>query len=123
MQNRQHASGAKARFPIVLKIGHYIRRSILRRGFWGVAGASQDWQARIFWEGGIGLGELAEEELRTFSGLDGARVHTRCAKSKRANVCVLLQVRSGGHAQGFAASAGAAAGAAFGDGGGFGLAK
>lgn len=33
------------------------------RGFSRVTGASEDGEARIFWERWIGLGELAEEEL------------------------------------------------------------
>jgi hypothetical protein len=38
--------------------------------FWGVTAAGEDGKARIFGEGWIGLGELAEEELRTLGGFN-----------------------------------------------------
>ena len=41
---------------------------------WGVARTGEDGKARIFWEAGIGLGELAEEKLGALFGGDEARV-------------------------------------------------
>ena len=42
----------------------------------GVARAGEDGKTRIFREGWVGLGELAEEELGPFAGFDGAGVKT-----------------------------------------------
>jgi hypothetical protein len=41
-----------------------------------IACTDEDGETRVFWEGGIGLGELAEEELGTFAGFDEAGVKT-----------------------------------------------
>jgi len=69
------------------------------------------------------LGELAKEELRAFGGFDRACVQASCAKTEGLEICVGLGVRFGGHAQGFAGSAGADGGGAAGEGGGVGFAK
>ena len=42
----------------------------------GVARAGEDGKTRIFREGWVGLGELAEEELRAFVGFNEAGVET-----------------------------------------------
>lgn len=47
-----------------------------------MAGAGEDGKAWVFWEGGIGLGELAEEELGAFAGFDEARVPAIGAETK-----------------------------------------
>jgi hypothetical protein len=47
-----------------------------------VAGAGEDGEARIFGEGWIGLGELAEEELRAFGGFDEAGVEAIGAETE-----------------------------------------
>jgi hypothetical protein len=57
--------------------------------FWGIASAGEDGEARVFGEGGIGLGELAEEELRALAGFDEAGVAAIGAEAK-------LGVRAGG---------------------------
>jgi hypothetical protein len=48
----------------------------------GVASAGEDGEARIFWEGWIGLRKLAEEELGAFAGFDEASVQTIGAEAK-----------------------------------------
>jgi hypothetical protein len=48
----------------------------------GVTGAGENGEARVFWEGWIGLGELAEEELGTFAGFDEAGVPAIGAEAK-----------------------------------------
>ena len=48
----------------------------------GVTGAGENGEARVFWEGWIGLGELAEEELGTFAGFDEAGVTAIGAEAK-----------------------------------------
>ena len=48
----------------------------------GVTGAGANGEARIFWEGWVGLGELAEEELGTFAGFDEAGVPAVGAEAK-----------------------------------------
>jgi len=63
------------------------RRHGIRRGFWGVASTGKDRETRIFWEGWIGLGELAEEELGAFAGFDEAGVEAVGAEAE-ARVCV-----------------------------------
>jgi len=50
-------------------LGKLIRyRAVRRLRFARVAGARQDWQARIFWEVGIGRRELAHQESRAAVG-------------------------------------------------------
>jgi len=50
--------------------------------FRGIAGAGEDGEARVFGKVRIGLGELAEEEVRAFSGFDEAGVETAGAETK-----------------------------------------
>jgi hypothetical protein len=50
--------------------------------FLPVAGAGEDGQARVFREGGIGLGELAAEKLGAFAGFDKAGVEAMGAKTE-----------------------------------------
>jgi hypothetical protein len=50
--------------------------------FRGIAGTSKDGEARVFGKGRIGLGELAEEEVRAFGGFDEAGVETVGAEAK-----------------------------------------
>jgi hypothetical protein len=47
-----------------------------------VAGAGEDGETRVFGESGIGLGELAEEELGAFAGFDKAGVEATGAKAE-----------------------------------------
>jgi len=47
-----------------------------------VAGAGEDGEARVFREGGIGLGELAEEELGAFAGFDKPGVEAMGAEAQ-----------------------------------------
>jgi len=47
-----------------------------------VARAGEDGKTRIFPEGWIGLGKLAEEELGAFAGFDGAGVKTIGAEAE-----------------------------------------
>jgi len=47
-----------------------------------VAGAGEDGEARVFREGGIGLGELAEEKLGAFARFDKAGVEAMGAKAE-----------------------------------------
>jgi hypothetical protein len=51
-----------------------------------VPGAAQDRQARIFRKIGIGLRELAEEELRAFLGDDEPRMNAIGAETERVGV-------------------------------------
>lgn len=48
----------------------------------GVAGAGEDGEAGVFWEGWIGLGELAEEEMRALAGFDKAGVEANRAEAE-----------------------------------------
>jgi len=50
--------------------------------FLGVAGAGEDGEARVFREGWIGLGEMAEEELGAFTGFDKAGVEAIGAETE-----------------------------------------
>jgi hypothetical protein len=62
--------GYLAKYTIyVYKLGTTIERKAGRSGcgLRGVTSAGENGEARIFWEGWIGLGELAEEELRAFA--------------------------------------------------------
>ncbi len=55
-----------------------LRKDSISRG---VAGTREDRQAGVFGKGGIGLGELAEEELGAFGGFDMASVEAVCAET------------------------------------------
>ena len=82
-----------------------------------VAGTGEDGKARVFGEAGIGLGELAKEELRAFGGLDETAMNAVRTQPEsgvlwpRRALIIHRKLPDTGYRFGEAEAAGAAAGA------------